>query len=183
MVVPPRRAADVIRLSSDRTVRRPDRGDGPDVWSARPRPGCRRRCGRVVKPKREPGAEPDRLGGLIEETRRNIGVANDREAPVVEGDHLRQHLRAQAAPVAGDRVEPQPGTRDHGVLRGGTGSTPGGRRPQHQPWACRSISGPNTASALRTMRTAPSGWWRAPRPSVGAIRGRGRPGWYPRPAA
>jgi len=130
----------------------------------------------MVKPEREPGTEPDRLGGLVEESGRHFGVAEDREAPVVESDHLWQHLRAEAAPVAGDRVDPQPVARDHGVPRSGTGSTPGGRRPQHQPWACRSISSPNTASALRTMRTAPSGWWQAPRPSAWAIQRRSRAG-------
>src|SRR5262252_3308632 len=131
----------------------------------------------MVEPERKPGTEPDRLGGLAAEPGRDFGVADDREAPVVESDHLRQHLGAQAAPVTGDRVDPQPGARGHGDLRGGTGSTPGGRRPQHHPPECRSISAPNTASALRTMRTAPSGWWQAPRPSVWAIQRRSRPGW------
>ena len=113
----------------------------------------------AVEAKREQGAQPYRFAGRGQQAEWDIFVSNDRETPVVESDQLRQDLCAQAAAVAGDRVDPQPGTGDgHGCPRSGTGSTPRRRLPQHRPCACRSISASNTRSVLRIRRTAPSGW-------------------------
>ena len=125
-----------------------------------PRLRCRRCTGPVVKPECEPGAEPDRLGGLIEKTGRYFGVAYDREAPVVEGDQLGQRLSAQAPAIAGDEVDPEPdggrsGPGRHRLRPGGTGRTLA--VPQHQPMACCLSSASKTRRELRIRRTTPVG--------------------------
>jgi hypothetical protein len=60
----------------------------------------------AVKAKREQGTQPYRFAGRGHQAARNLFVSNDRETPVIQGDPLRQDLRAQTAAVAGDRVGP-----------------------------------------------------------------------------
>ena len=147
-------AGDLANLALARSPRRRHRQPGA--------PGPRRRAVRPVRvrpvqPEGEQGAQPDRFARLRPQASRDIGVADHREAPVVQGDHLGQDLGAEPAPVAGDGVDPQPGGGGHGAVRAGTGSTPAGLVPRHQPRACWAISVAKTSSALRIMCTAPSG--------------------------
>jgi hypothetical protein len=91
---------------------------------------------RPLQPQGQPGAQPYRLPGRGLQAGRDIGVPEDRKAPVVEGDHLGQDLGAEPVPVARDGIDPEPGTRGRSTACDGTGSTPAGRMPQHQPRPC-----------------------------------------------
>jgi hypothetical protein len=116
----------------------------------------------AFEPEGEFGADPDGFAGFVEEVVGYVSVANDGEAPVVEGDQFGEDLGAQFPAVAGDGVEPQPDAGGHRGVRGGTGRMLGDRVAQHQPCACCSSSGPKTVMALRISRMTPSGWWQAP---------------------
>src|SRR5207344_307601 len=120
----------------------------------------------AFEPEGEFGADPDCLAGFVEKVVGYVSVADDGEAPVVEGDQLGEDLGAQLPAVAGDGVDPQLHAGGHRGVRGGTGRMLAVRVAQHQPWACCSSSGPKTVMAMRISLMTPSGWWQAPRPST-----------------
>ena len=62
----------------------------------------------AFEPEGEFGADPDGLAGFVEEVVGYVSVADDGEAPVVEGDQFGEDLGAQLPAVAGDGVDPQP---------------------------------------------------------------------------
>ena len=102
----------------------------------------------------------------VEQLVGDVGVVDDRIAPVVELDALGQQLGAQAVRLAGDRVDAQP--LAHAAIASGAGSrehAAAARSASHGPWRAWSrSSAANTRSALASSRTAPSGWRQAPRP-------------------
>src|SRR4051794_18160529 len=92
-------------------------------------------------------------------------AVDDRIAPLVELDPLREQLGAQAMAGAGDRVDPDASA--HAAARSARSGKRSVRR-REQAWqgprrACSANSPAKTSSALSTNRTAPSGSRQAPR--------------------
>ena len=94
----------------------------------------------------------------LEPGRYRLGV-DDRIPPVIEVDPLRQELGAEAVPVARDGID----AKGLQVRLVGTGRTRAPVRVQRRCALCASSSAAKTSRALATNRTAPSGWWQAPR--------------------
>src|SRR6185312_5046710 len=99
---------------------------------------------------------------------RNRALVDDRVAPVVELDPLREQLGADAVPRARDRVHLEVPVQTAALFAKCSASPKRrvvGRRQERQgPWrSCSDSSSANTLIPLRRKRTAPSGRWQAPR--------------------
>jgi hypothetical protein len=64
---------------------------------------------RLAEAEREPGAGHRRPRGAGQQVTRHGADADDGKTPAVARDHFGEHLGAQAAAVAGDGVDPEPG--------------------------------------------------------------------------
>ncbi len=72
----------------------------------------------ALEPERKLRAYPDGLAGGWLQAGGHVAGGDDREAPVVQTDQLGEDLGAQAAPVAGDGVDPKPDPAGHRFLPG-----------------------------------------------------------------
>lgn len=111
--------------------------------------------GGAVEPKRECRAGRDGATRMLQDIRWDHIAANDRIAPLVELDGFRKELGAEAAAVAGDRIDPEHVASHYETPFTGSSGLPPPLQPR--PRRCRANSMSNTWSALRTKRTAPSG--------------------------
>src|SRR5690349_570387 len=115
---------------------------------------CRR--ARLLEQEREHRAGGDRALRVLLQARRDGRRVDDRVAPLVERDPLRQELGAEPVALARDRVHAD---SFHLGGRGRTARLP----PLQRPRRWRSTSSAKTSSALATKRAAPSGCLQAPR--------------------
>ena len=122
------------------------------------------------------GAGRDGPARVAGERRRDRARIDEREAPVVERDALREELGTEAVTLAGDRVDAE---RRRSPSAPGRHRQAGARRgPRTAADRGRVASAANTLRAEATKRAVPSGWWQAPRPgdlSEPAARARPRP--------
>ena len=124
----------------------------------------------------KPGAHPHDGRGFLPQRLGKVASGDHREAPVVERYKAGQQFGAQAAAIAGDRIDHKPGRPGHDADPV-TGRTAAPVVALHRPRSCRAISAPKTRSALATMSAVPSGWRQAPRPVTSCTQRRtaGRP--------
>lgn len=62
---------------------------------------------RAFEAQGEPGTDPDGLAGGIVQVARHVTIADNREAPIVEGDQLGKDLGAQSTAAAGNGIDPE----------------------------------------------------------------------------
>src|SRR6266566_8461103 len=108
----------------------------------------------AAKGEREHGAIFNRALGKWYEVFGDGSGGDDRIAPVVEADQLRQQFRAKPAPIAFDAVDGQHERLAHALRRTSRSSCP----------LCCANSFAKTSSADARNMTAPSGCLHAPRP-------------------
>src|SRR4051794_24990498 len=140
-----------------------------------------------AQPQRELWAGVRGLACVCDQLAGDRLAVDDRVAPLVELDALRQQLGAEAVAGAGDRIDPDAGA--HAAALSNSSGKLSVRRHEHA-WqgprrACSSNSAAKTSSALCTNRTAPSGSLQAPRRTASAAQRstRARPWPSSRPAA
>src|SRR4051794_20766407 len=125
------------------------------------------RTWRLDQPEREHRARVDGHSRVGQQCLRDAPGTEDRVAPVIERDHLREQLGAGAVPIAADAIDRHrpvghaPGTAGHHA------ALPPASGARHCRWCwCAAKSRSNTRMALCRSPAAPSGWWQAPRPTI-----------------
>jgi len=136
------------------------------AWRCGTRSAARRRAslatGLAVKAERQRRTGGPGPGPLAVEPARQWLGPDDWEAPVVEGDRLRQDLGAEPVAHAASWVDVEKAVAH---LISGSGKTEGAP-PLQCPHRCSSSSSANARSVERIKLTTPSGCRHAPRPAT-----------------
>ena len=95
---------------------------------------------------------------------------DDRVAPVVERDPLREELGAEAVPVAGDRVDAERALIAHAHCTGRAATRVSAHAAASAPRVTCELVARRRRAQLSTKRAAPSGCRHAPRPRTCAVQ-------------
>src|SRR2546421_2810627 len=95
---------------------------------------------------------------MLDDAEGDVPGLDDRIAPVIEADQLREQLGAQPMTVAADPIDLQD------LVHQATATRAGSEILRHRRRWCPPKSSANSCNALYITAAPPSGWWDAPRP-------------------